>query len=200
MASFFDEVELNSRIEKLSLVARAAFAAGCATRLIGLYEKYSRDVDGGDPGAVRRALDTAWAWVCGDPQAAKSCKKWIEELTELLPDEELAGAPPGAGAEDAIASAIFALQAITLGDPQYAVWAAERGINAATDFVRHRWMHTKGQLPTPKEGFEDAVVSSLLGQMEQDLLDLEGAQLTLRAGPELETLRLRAMGQQVPGE
>jgi hypothetical protein len=138
--------------------------------------------------------------VRGDPSAANACGVWIDKLTELLPSEDAAGSPPGAGAEDAIASAIFTLKAIPEGDAQDVTWAAERGINAVTDLVRHRWVRAKGRLPSPSEGFDDVIAASLAAAMDIDLQELQATPAIDSASAVSRALETRSTAQQVPAE
>ncbi len=157
MATDYDQAALKARLERLPETARVAFAACCSMRLVPLYERYCVTAGRGTPHVLRKALGAAWSWVKGDRDILTSCDTWIERLTALLPGEDDAGVPPGAWAEDALASVIYTLRSIVDPCAQNAVWAAERVINAASDF------------------FTDTVVASVLKHMRKDLDELEAA-------------------------
>ena len=175
MAMDYDQSILKARLAQLSPSARVAFAAACATRLVPLYERYSAEVDTGDPRLLHQAIDTVWNWVRGDQIAMTYVAAQIEQLDTLTPTERQAAAPSGAYADDAIASAIYALQSIAEPGAQNAAWAAARVINSVTDFVCARWKRTVGRFPSPDEGFADPAVVTVLARIERDLKELEAA-------------------------
>ncbi len=127
--------------------ARALFAASCAERLFGLYERA--------PGQLRAALEAAWE--------GEDVARWQQVAEGLVSDEDPYG-------ENAAAAVAYALRTWMTDEPREAAWAA-RQVYEAADFAAQRQLE---ELDLNAPGAEDQladrpVVQEALAGIADDL-------------------------------
>ncbi len=86
-------------------------------------------------GIYRSALDTIWRALLGEEQSSEAIKAMEAECLNSIPSEDdwlRVGEPYS---EDAGAAAVFAIRTLLTCDPNVAIWAAQRVIDAVDDFV-----------------------------------------------------------------
>src|SRR4051812_18872086 len=117
--------DLQASLSRLPRQTQAAFAAACAERLFPAYAAYLSASQRDDGGLVREALDLAWDGAHAGEVVANDPNGLCERCIALIPadgaDETI---PPHA--DDAIAAAVYALQAAAGLDEHAAGWAAQR--------------------------------------------------------------------------
>ena len=120
----------------LSVRTQAAFAAACAERLYLAYAAFMEASGRDDRGLVRRTLDLAWDGATSSAVPVADPVGLFEQCVALISgDGSELGAIP-AHADDAIASAAYALQAAAGLDDAAAGWAAERVTNSLDHFLQ----------------------------------------------------------------
>jgi len=124
LAPGFDELKLfQAELPGLSPQQRAAFAAGCAERVLPLVIDHM-----GEPGPCREAIDLAWRFAEGEVISATEAKA-IEDTCEALIDEmhdiNAVGYPM-----NAVRSATNALAIVTSSAWEAAVNAADAAMTA----------------------------------------------------------------------
>jgi hypothetical protein len=189
--------ELAARLAKLPTRPRAAIAAACAERLYPAYAAYlaARGVD--DAGTVRRALDAAWEVIEGGavldgPDGgvavrAPDAAALVRACVALIPDED-AGTILPRHAEEAIATAAYALQAAADLADDAGAWAATVAMDALDAFLLQ-------DVATVDAAAEQAVWAHPLVRAEVERREID---LVILAGPDLATavalVRARAAG------
>lgn len=127
---------LNARLTTLPMRTQATFAAACAERLYPAYAAYVEASGRDDGGLIRRALDLAWEGAKSGVVPVADPAGLFEQCVALISgDGSELGAIP-AHADDALASAAFALQAAAGLDDAAAGWAAERVTNSLDHFLQ----------------------------------------------------------------
>jgi hypothetical protein len=122
------DAALEARLAALPAGPRAAFAAACAERLQPAAATWLQAA-GPRGGAVRAALDLAWEGARSGHVASVEAQDLIASCRALLPGPGSADALAPA-VEDAIAAAIYALEAAADLDERAAGWAAQRVTDA----------------------------------------------------------------------
>ena len=168
----YDEA-LKAALKMLPRRTQGAFAAACAERLYPAYAAYAQRSGLDDEGLVRRALDLAWAWaktgVIEDPDPSDL----VERCAGLIPGIDAEDAIP-AYADDAIASAAYALQAAAGLDDAAAGWAAQRGTDSLDDFL----LSDEIDISVPgaeRRVWEHPLTSAEISRRDQDLRRLNGS-------------------------
>lgn len=127
----FDESLLLEQITPLSSQARVAFAAAAATRQLGNYERFSRNLNPQNELIPRKIVTQLWE----DLQLIQIRRaKWqtkLDEVMDLLPEENDDWMIAHTLADDALSSLAYAIRCLLIPEPQEAVWAARRAYEAA---------------------------------------------------------------------
>lgn len=127
----FDESALISELATLSTRARTAFAAAAATRQLGNYERFTRELKGGSGQRPREVACQLWADL---QMVAFDRVVWLarlDEMMSLLPEESDEWTILHALADDALSSLAYAIRCLLTPEPQEAAWAARRAYEAA---------------------------------------------------------------------
>ena len=183
----FDATRLRAELAALPVPLRAVFAALCARRLVPGFQAY----------AERAALPTAltfqdlptrlWRDLTGEQGlGGAELEEASAEALALIPPDDADEAP----ADDAAAALTYAYRARRSGDPQEAVWAATRAVDAAD--LRAQRDHRGNQGPHAEAAMlGERIVQAELERQADDLRALHS--LGLRWGAEdLEALRANA--------
>jgi hypothetical protein len=148
---------LLSRLEALHPVARGAFAAACAQRLL-LIDPPSTEV-----ALTRLAVSTAWR-ILRDPEAAGADEVLVQ--LDALDEDDLD--------EDAVAGAYYALKAATSGSSQEAAWAAGRAFDAAFEAAKEP--PSMSYRPLADDARDPHVQNEYRAQLQTlEVLELSGA-------------------------
>ena len=126
---------LKADLKPLPQRTQAAFAAACAERLFPAYAAFLKASGRDDHGLVRRRLDLAWDGARSGAIPVEDPADLFEQCVALIPSDESEHDPIPAHADDAIASAAYALQAAAGLDDKAAGRAAERVTNSLDNFL-----------------------------------------------------------------
>lgn len=188
-------------LPRLPPVARAAFAAACAERLLAAYRWFHERTGQGDPDALEDALEALWTDLIGGRSTDLELQQRVAE--GLVPSEDDSWMPESAFAQHAAAAVAYAIGSRLRDDAEQAAWAA-RQVYDALDL----WIITRDDLDLNVAGVEERIASDPLVQKElarqrRDIEQLgdasEGevpalaAQMRERAGAEVATLFGTAM-------
>jgi uncharacterized protein YjaG (DUF416 family) len=113
---------------------QAAFAAACAERLYPSYAGFLAATRRDDGGIVRQALDLAWEGAMAQAMPGVDSNALVERCVALIPSDGGDDVIPP-HADDAIASAAYALQAAAGLDNGEAGWAAQRVTDALDNYL-----------------------------------------------------------------
>jgi hypothetical protein len=181
---YFSDVqeEILQRLHRLSPPARAAFAAGCAERLMRAHERL--------PESKQRPFTIAWrpvldaTWIALTTTAAEALHRVERTLAEFhaSPFDHSDGqdGPPDAD-EDAAAASILAAECLATGDALAASYAAGRAVDVAFDVADAElqldpndftWDPNSDLMPLAQEAMHPAVQGELRRQLN-DLALLE---------------------------
>jgi hypothetical protein len=117
---------ISERLERLSHRLRVAFAAGCAGRVLRIYElDYSKENR-----SPHAAVDIAWRFACGEQIPEQTFSDTFDAAEDAIPGDEYSG-PMRASL-----SAICALDAVE--DPTAAAAAATYALEAIGTFEDHK--------------------------------------------------------------
>lgn len=133
----YDEQQIRDQLDGLSAVHRIAFAAACAEWLYPCYEEFARLTGQGDPAALRGVIDAAWSLAQSDTLPRSDVEHLRTVAESLVPnddDENWSTLSPLA--QNAAASAAYAVRTWLLEDPQQAVWAARQVFEAGDYLVQ----------------------------------------------------------------
>ena len=130
------QAALGARLMVLSVRTQAAFAAACAERLYPAYAAFMEASGRDDRGLVRRTLDLAWDGATSGAVPVADPVGLFHQCVGLIPSDESQEGTIPAHADDAIASAAYALQAAAGLDDAAAGWAAERVTNSLDHFLQ----------------------------------------------------------------
>jgi uncharacterized protein YjaG (DUF416 family) len=126
------DFEVARRLADLSTQARAVFSASCAERLYPSYALFAVKSGLGDAAALRSLLDQVWSHLLGDARAdLPVLEPGCEQL--LPPDDPWID--ESAAADDAVASACYALNCAITGDAKAAATSARRVCEAIDSHI-----------------------------------------------------------------
>lgn len=163
------QTALRARLMVLSVRTQAAFAAACAERLYPAYAAFMEASGRDDHGLVRRSLDLAWDGATSGAVPVADPAGLFEQCVALISgDGSELGAIP-AHADDAIASAAYALQAAAGLDDAAAGWAAERATNSLDDFLRSSEIDDVADWEADRRVWEHPLVAAEVARREDDL-------------------------------
>jgi hypothetical protein len=133
----YDERQIRDQLDGLPAVSRVAFAAACAEWLYPCYEEFARSTGQGDPAALRTVIDAAWR-LAGSEPLPRNDIELLQTLAEsLVPNDDDEGwSTLSPLAQNAAASAAYAVRTWLLEDPQQAVWAARQVFEAGDYLVQ----------------------------------------------------------------
>lgn len=129
------DIALRADLEALPQRTQAAFAAACAERLYPAYASFVTASGRDDHGLVRRVVDLAWDGARSGTVPVADPGDLFERCVALIPGDDSEEAPIPAHADDAIASAAYALQAAAGLDDKAAGWAAQCVTNSLDNFL-----------------------------------------------------------------
>jgi Protein of unknown function (DUF416) len=164
---------LKGQLSALSSATRAAFAAACAERLYPAYAAYQATSGFDDEGRVRRALDLAWDTARRDRTQEDDLSATAEQLRDFIAKTEAERVIPD-DIDDAIASAVYALDAAAGTDPSAAGWAATRVTDAIDSFVLANDIED-GRSEVEQRVWDHPLVKAEIGRRADDLRRLSGA-------------------------
>jgi uncharacterized protein YjaG (DUF416 family) len=101
--------EMQHGLEKLQRRSLAAFFAGCAERLLPLYERFSRKEAWGEPQVLREVLNEVWGYLEGGP--APDTRRRLEQVAAATPHGGEFDSPGSTFAQDAVICIDAALRA-----------------------------------------------------------------------------------------
>lgn len=155
----YDEAHLMVALSKLPPLARTAFAAACAERMLPVYRWFHQRTGRGDPVALRRALADVWTSLDSDSAESLEAQRAVAE--GLVPEEDDMWVDECAYAENAAASVSYAISARLTGSTKEAVAAAFQVYEALDYRVTNR-----DDVDLNLPGAEEQVVSDPLIQLE----------------------------------
>jgi uncharacterized protein YjaG (DUF416 family) len=126
---------LKADLKALPQRTQAAFAAACAERLFPAYAAFLDASGRDDHGVVRHAIDTAWEGARSGTIPAGDPAGLYKRCLGLIPVDGPDADQVPAHADDAIASAAYALGAAAGLADDAAGWAAECVINSLDQFL-----------------------------------------------------------------
>ncbi|WP_284982866.1 DUF416 family protein [Arthrobacter sp. efr-133-TYG-118] len=164
----YDEMLLMLHLEPLDRLAKTAFAAACAERMVPLSNRYERRV--GDQREQRLAaiVSAAWQAVSGNDVDATLLET---EAVSMIPDEDDDGWTAGRSyAGNAAAAAGYAIRTWRTNDPQHAAWAARQIFDAA-DLAYFQANPGRSFLTEGEQNasLESTVVQSAISAIQRDL-------------------------------
>ena len=133
----YDEAQILDQLDRLPAVSQVAFAAACAEWLYPSYEEFAHVTSQGDPAALRSAIDAAWLLAESEVIPRNDIEHLRNLAESLVPnddDEDWSTLSPLA--QNAAASAAYALRTSLHEDPQEAVWAARQLFEAGDYLVQ----------------------------------------------------------------
>ncbi len=133
----YDEQQIRDQLDGLPSVSRVAFAAACAEWLYPCYEEFARSTGQGDPAMLRAVIDAAWSLAEFEALPRNDIERLRALAESLVPnDEDENWSTLSPLAQNAAASAAYALRTWLLEDPQQAVWAARQVFEAGDYLVQ----------------------------------------------------------------
>ncbi len=125
----YDEQAILRRLAVLDRSSKTVFAASCAERLSGLFDRYAR-VAGAPELALRlrAVIDAAWGAASGAFVDAGSLQAEAEGMVPQDADDWVLEAGYG---QNAAAAAAYAMRTWMTDAPQEAAWAARHGYELA---------------------------------------------------------------------
>ncbi|HLH96420.1 MAG TPA: DUF416 family protein [Xanthobacteraceae bacterium] len=131
----YDEKELLRQLQPLPNRLRTAFAAACAQRQVENYAPYSKVAHKGNSQILVRALSCLWAGLESRRAAVGELRERLDACMSLLPEEDDYFDGLAYYAEDAVSSAVYAIETLLKSDIQSAIWAARHANDALHEFV-----------------------------------------------------------------
>jgi len=130
------EADLASRIEKLDEPQRVAFAAACCERVFPAYETFSKDVNWGDVGHLREALDLAWGSPVGEPSDEQKVRQLLECCNGVVPDlDNRFDSDFAAPAQNAAIAVMRTLESTRDGSAERAARVGDLALDAVEAYV-----------------------------------------------------------------
>ncbi len=183
----FTEGSVRQALNDLSDKGRLAFALSCAERLWPNYLAFKREAGWGDPVALRRALDLAWASLDGAEPSASSIALARKQVREAEPETEDFDTILVSSALDAAASAGLVLQVLEAADPAAVVEIASLCRDTVAMFVQDR-----EHIAAAAANLEDQIYDHRLMQAEMQRQHDDLAELASFSGTQREVAELRA--------
>lgn len=134
--NWFDRKSLAQALGTLSTQGKLAFALSCAERLLPNYVAFQRESGWGDAGALRAALDVAWACLEGSRPSLSAIALLREQVRAAEPETEDFQGPLVSPALDAAAAAGLLLQFVEEGNLDHIVEMALLCRDTVDMFVR----------------------------------------------------------------
>jgi hypothetical protein len=123
---------IQQRLERLSPPLKAAFAAGCAIRVLCIFElDYSKENR-----SPHGAVDIVWKFACGERISEQTFSDTLEAVADATPNVDEEG-DEYSGPMRAAVSAIFALKAVKDPTARSAADAAMYALEAVGSFEDH---------------------------------------------------------------
>lgn len=183
----YSHAQLLERLTALSRQKVSAFAASCAERLLPTYIRYSEKACLGakQSQVYRDALDMIWRCVTGEDVDRQSIDEIEQICLSAIPSEDDAWQVGEPYAEDAGAAVVFAIRTWRFCDPQEAVWAAQRILDAIDNYAGQNYPPNQHHSP-------DTLTERELARQDRDLRQLEEPTepSVVRSG--LQEIRIRA--------
>lgn len=85
---YFDAESLERELDNLPRTHRVAFGAACCERLLPNYAAFAREVQWGDLGTLRAAVDYVWSVLNGARADRAEIDRFIERCDAVIPDTE----------------------------------------------------------------------------------------------------------------
>ena len=126
------DFEIASRLADISKQARAVFAAACAERLYPSYALFATRSGLGNSSELRSLLDRVWSHLLG--KAVEDLRSLEDGCEDLLPPDD-PWIEESAAADDAAASACYALNCTITGDAKAAATSARRVCEAIDSHI-----------------------------------------------------------------
>ncbi|UKA56922.1 DUF416 family protein [Arthrobacter sp. FW306-2-2C-D06B] len=171
----YNEMLLMLHLEPLDRLAKTAFAAACAERMVPLSNRYARQT--GDSLREQRLtaiVSAAWQAAAGGDVDATLLEA---EAEAMVPDEDDEGWTAGRSyAGNAAAAAGYAIRTWRTNDPQHAAWAARQIFDAAD--LAYFQANPGGSFLTEAEqnaSLESTVVQSAISAIHRDLEAVKNA-------------------------
>ena len=142
----FDENALVNELAVLSARARVAFATASATRQIGNYERFARELGIETEHRPREIVTHLWSDLSTMTVDRSAWSARLEEVMGLLPEEDGDWVIWHALADDALSSLAYSIRCLLKPEAQEAAWAARRAYEAA-DQVAIRLLAVQPGLP-----------------------------------------------------
>jgi uncharacterized protein YjaG (DUF416 family) len=171
-ADSFQDV-LHKRLAVLTCQKIVAFAASCSERLMPAYIRYSKRAGLSEEQSklYRDALDMLWGFAVGSDVKKQYLEQVEGKCLSSIPTEDETWAVGEPYAEDAGAAVTYAIRACLSCNPQEAVWAAQRVIDAIDSFVSCQEEILAVQ--SNSENGEHRLIDKELARQEADLQELE---------------------------
>lgn len=179
----YDEQALVHDLANLTPARRTAFAAACAQRLLPLYQRFAEQSAAADAEQLVAIVEHVWATL--DGQEPHDLAADQDQAEELVPDDEDDDWIFESGyAQNAAASAAYAVRSWLTSDPQEAAWAARQVYEAADYAAQHAVLDgdTSGDVETAL--LDSKIVQQALAGLVGDLARLQAESCdfhTLRA-------------------
>jgi uncharacterized protein YjaG (DUF416 family) len=127
----FDESALVRELAELPSSAMAAFALAAATRQLGNYERFARELSAASGQRPREIATQLWTDLSIKPIDRDAWTRNLDEVTNLIPEECDDWGIGHALADDSLSSLAYAIRCFLKADPQEAAWAARRAYESA---------------------------------------------------------------------
>lgn len=180
----FNEPDLVAQLATLPSKLRVAFAALCAERQLPNYIRFSERSSWGNPNILKKALESIWQDVQGQPLTKAQLETILERCEPFIPTGEEDTKEETAYAEDAATSVAYTIEARLTDDPQKAAWAARRAYAAVGHFMMSQLDSTTITPEHVRFALSHPLVQAELRRQQADLeeLQLASAEKSLPAG------------------
>ena len=170
----FQKDEFVQRIRTLPKSHQIVFAAGCAERLIPIYQSFEILEGWGDCAKLRRGLDFVWESVDAAVLDTPLIETFSRDIEELIPDADDFQDIYVFGAQYAAISIIYSLSLLRAANPE-TVYQVSKACTETTHAFASEVNDPRVDLHAVHPGFENWIDSSPLyrAEVQKQLNDLE---------------------------
>jgi len=178
-------------LSKMQAHQQLTFGAACCERMVPNYETFKREVNWGDVGPLRRALDTIWAACEGKRPGEAQLRDMLSKCEQSAPDSEDFTSLYASSARDA-AFAVCALLEFLLDGDTGRILSVPRFSTDSVDLIvqEQEDMNPRDPLRAQKT-LEHPLMQQELARQRRDL----AAALKISAGDGVALLALRTQAQ-----
>jgi hypothetical protein len=174
MRRYSDQV-LMSALQPLPPLALIIVAGSSATRLLQSYRSFHELTGWGNPEQHKTAVEAVWEFALGTQLTKSYYEDQSEQLVSLImPDTDDSWIPLCAYADNALASAAFALRTVANPTAQEALWAARRVYDSLDYYVNQRNPSLDWNASGVEEWIEsNPMIQEELERQERDITELK---------------------------